>query len=135
MVSYKAPVVSFYNCECIFMIAQRANPTYLYGRAVRQLDIVEGTIELGFLRGKIPFIGQVDHVLREIGKAEIVLMKRSEALAARMPHAALQNVAARQVERLAVPFAQLRLRHRASRPAAPLTLSRARELGTGFPIP
>jgi hypothetical protein len=45
--------------NALFMIAQQANPLYLNGRAVQQLDIVEGTIELGFLRGKIPFIGQV----------------------------------------------------------------------------
>jgi hypothetical protein len=125
----------FLIANALFMIAQRANPAYLNGRAVRQLDIVEGTIEPGFLRGKIPFIGQADHVLHEIGKAEAVLMKRPGILAARMPHAALQNVAARQAGRVAVPFAELRLRHRASRPAAPLTLSRAREIGARFAIP
>jgi hypothetical protein len=89
------------------------------GRQARSFDIVRGTSANVGSYGELLFIGQVVRVLPLAGKAEVALIERPAALAARFPHMALQNVTARMIERVLVRLDQLELQSRASRPVAP----------------
>ena len=87
------------------------------GRQARAFDIVETEIDVGSY-SRIPIIAQVVRVLPLAGKAEIALISRPSGMASRLPHMALQNLAARILERDLQPLENLRLRSRATRPAA-----------------
>ncbi len=92
--------------------------TYPNGRKARVFDIVHGVTDVG-IYSKIPFVAQVVQVLPNAGKAEIAFIRRPASMSRRLPHMALQNVAASILERDLVPLAKLKLRSRASRPVAP----------------
>lgn len=87
------------------------------GREARAFDIVETEIDVGSY-SKIPVIAQVVRVLPLAGKAEIALISRPSGMASRLTHMALQNLAARILERDLQPLEKLRLRSRATRPVA-----------------
>ena len=99
------------------MILPKARTTYANGREARLLDIVQGRI--GYAENpNNPFIGQIIGVIPDIGAAKIALVRRPGAMARRLPHFALQNLAAAACGLEFRPLAELTLRHRASRPAA-----------------
>ncbi len=99
------------------MTLPKARTTYANGREARPLDIVQGSI--GYVENaKNPFIGQIVRLMPEIGAAKIALVRRPEAMARRLPHFALQNLAAAACGLEFRPLSELTLRHRASRPAA-----------------
>lgn len=87
------------------------------GREARAFDIVETEIDVGSY-SRLPVIAQVMCVLPQTGRAEIALIGRPSAMARRLPHMALQNLAARIVESDLQPLENLRLRSRATRPIA-----------------
>ena len=87
------------------------------GREARVLDIVETAIDVGSY-ANIPVIAQVARVLPKTGRAEIALLSRPSGMASRSTLMALQNLAARIVERDLKPLGELRLRSRATRPVA-----------------
>jgi len=87
------------------------------GRAARVFDIVETEIAVGSY-SRIPVIAQIFRVLPLAAKAEIALISRPSGTARRLPHMALQNLAARILERDLQPLEKLRLRSRATRPVA-----------------
>ncbi len=99
------------------MTLPKARTTYANGREARPLDIVQGSIDYAE-NPKNPFIGQIVRVIPEIGAAKIALVRRPEAMARRLPHFALQNLAATACGLEFRPLAELTLRHRASRPVA-----------------
>ena len=99
------------------MILPKARTTYADGREARLLDIVQGRI--GYAENpNNPFIGQIIGVIPDIGAAKIALFRRPGAMARRLPHFALQNLAAAACGLEFRPLAELTLRHRASRPVA-----------------
>jgi hypothetical protein len=99
------------------MTLPNTRTTYANGRKARPLDIVQGSI--GYAENsKNPFIGQIVRVIPEIGAAKIALVRRPQAMMRRLPHFALQNLAAAACGLEFRPLAELTLRHRASRPVA-----------------
>ena len=106
----------FINRDC-FITLPKVRTTYGNGREARPLDIVQGNI--GYEENpKNPFIGQIIGVIPEIGAAKIALVRRPEVMARRLPHFALQNLAADACGLEFRPLSELTLRHRASRPVA-----------------
>ncbi len=88
-----------------------------YRREARAFDIVETEIDVGSY-SRLPVIAQIVRVLPLAGKAEIALVRRPSGMARRLPHMALQNLAARIVECDLQPIENLKLRSRATRPVA-----------------